>query len=77
MSYKYAKFKENPCVGTYVSTPFVKLYPFLFKIQSRNEIQISSAIIQLQIGEENTEYNPNIALVNFKAYTKLCLFLRY
>ena len=75
MSYKYAKFKDNLCVGTSVSTPLVKLIPFLFKIQSRNEIQISSVISQSQIGDKKTKCNPNIALVNFKAYTKLCLFL--
>ena len=39
MSYKYAKFKENPCVGIDVSTPLkgempVKMYK---KIKKKND----------------------------------------
>ena len=34
MSHYYAKFKENPCVGTDASTPFAKLYPCHGEINS-------------------------------------------
>ena len=34
MSYQYAKFEENPCVGTDESTPLTRIYHYQFKLTS-------------------------------------------
>ena len=64
MSYSYAKFKENPCVGTYVSTPFVK------------ELILGSIGLGLQMGKFckiSTELLPLIYVENWIMCSILCI----
>ena len=64
MSYLYAKFKENPCVGTDVSTPCVK------------ELILGSIDLGLQMGKFCkiiTELLPLIYVENWIVCSILCI----